>query len=219
VWRGMFTGIIEDVGTVKAIKKMSGRWEYAINTSLHMATIGDGDSIAVDGVCLTVIRREEGAFIADASLETLNVTTLRERKAGDRVNLERAMRADSRFGGHIVMGHVDAIGRIAGMKEVGDSIRIDIEVPKETGRYIVRKGSVALDGISLTVNDQNDTTFSVNIIPYSASKTTLKFKALRDSINVETDILGRYVEKFVTQSEKGSSDLEFLYTHGYIRGK
>jgi riboflavin synthase len=215
----MFTGIIEDVGAVKAIKKMGGRWEFTVSTSLDITTIADGDSIAVDGVCLTAIRREEGAFVADASLETLNVTTLKDKKTGDRVNLERAMRADSRFGGHIVMGHVDAVGSIVGMKEAGDSIRIDIEVPKETGRYIVRKGSVTLDGISLTVNDQNDTTFSVNIIPYSASKTTLKFKALRDSINVETDVLGRYVEKFVTQSEKGSSDLEFLYTHGYIRGK
>lgn len=215
----MFTGIIEDIGTVKLINRMSGRWEFTVNTGLDMATINDGDSVAVDGVCLTVIRLEEGSFIADASLETLNVTTLKEKKTGDRVNLERAMRADSRFGGHIVMGHVDAIGHIAGMKQAGDSIRIDIEIPEETGRYIVRKGSVTLDGISLTVNDQNDTTFSVNIIPYSVSKTTLKFKALRDSINVETDILGRYVEKFVAQTEKGSTDLEFLYTHGYIKGK
>lgn len=215
----MFTGIIEDLGTIKFINKMSGRWEFTVGTGLDMGTIQNGDSIAVDGVCLTVIRLEEKAFVADASLETLNVTTLNEKKAGDPVNLERAMRADSRFGGHIVMGHVDAIGRIEGMKQAGDSIRIDVEVPKETGRYIVRKGSVALDGISLTVNDQNDTTFSVNIIPYSAAKTTLRFKALRDSINVETDILGRYVEKFVTQTEKGSSDLEFLYTHGYMRGK
>lgn len=215
----MFTGIIEDVGTVKLIGKMSGRWEFTVNTSLDMTTISDGDSIAVDGVCLTVIRLEEGSFVADASLETLNITTLKDKKTGDRVNLERAMRADSRFGGHIVMGHIDAIGRIAGMKEAGDSIRIDIEVPKETGRYIVRKGSVTLDGISLTVNDQNDTTFSVNIIPYSASKTTLQFKALRDRVNVETDILGRYVEKFVAQIDRSSTDLEFLYTHGYIRGK
>lgn len=218
MWRDMFTGIIEDVGTIRRINKMSGRWEFTLNTSLDRATINEGDSIAVDGVCLTVIRLEGNGFVADASLETLNVTTLREKKPGDRVNLERAMRADSRFGGHIVMGHVDAVGRIAGIKEAGDSIRIDIEIPKETGRYIVRKGSVALDGISLTVNDQNDTTFSVNIIPYSASKTTLRFKALRDSVNVETDILGRYVEKFV-QTEKGSSDLEFLYTHGYMKGK
>lgn len=215
----MFTGIIEDVGTVGLINRMAGRWELTVTTSLDMTTINEGDSVAVDGVCLTVIRLEEGSFVADASLETLNVTTLREKKTGDRVNLERAMRADSRFGGHIVMGHVDAIGRIAGMKQAGDSIRIDIEVPKDAGRYVVRKGSVALDGISLTVNDQNDTTFSVNIIPFSVSKTTLKYKALRDSVNVETDILGRYVERFVAQTEKGSTDLEFLYTHGYIRGK
>jgi riboflavin synthase len=215
----MFTGIIEDVGTVRLISKMAGRWEFTVGTGLDMATIQEGDSVAVDGVCLTVIRLEERSFVADASLETLNVTTLQERKTGDRVNLERAMRADSRFGGHIVMGHVDAIGRIAGMKQAGDSIRIDIEVPKEAGQYVVRKGSVALDGISLTVNDQNDTTFTVNIIPFSVSKTTLKYKTLRDRVNVETDILGRYVEKFVAQTEKGSTDLEFLYTHGYIRGK
>ncbi len=215
----MFTGIIDEVGRIAAIKKMAGRWELAIEAAFVPEGISEGDSISVDGVCLTATRISEGAFIADASLETLGVTTLRDRKTGDRVNLERAMRADSRFGGHIVMGHVDAIGEISGKEKAGDSIRLEVRIPKEISRYIVKKGSVAIDGISLTVNEQSDNRFTLNIIPYSASKTTLGSKNLGDQVNVETDILGRYVEKFVSAGEKTGTDLDFLYKHGYIRGK
>jgi len=215
----MFTGIIEDIGTIIAIDKMSGRRDFSIRTSLSAAEIREGDSIAVDGVCLTVTGLEREAFHADASLETLNVTTLDGKSVNDRVNLERAMRADSRLGGHIVMGHVDGVGRIEAIKKAGDSIAYTIGVPKETARYIVRKGSITVDGISLTVNEQSDTTFTVNIIPYTASKTTIGLKVQGDTINIETDILGRYVEKFMTTGRDSGIDLDFLYTHGYIRGK
>ena len=213
----MFTGIVEDIGTIAAISKMSGRWEFSVRTGLSL--IGEGDSIAVDGVCLTVTGLERDAFRADASLETLNATTLDSKSVNDRVNLERAMRADSRLGGHIVMGHVDGIGRIEAIKKSGDSIAYTIGVPKETARYIVRKGSVSVDGISLTVNEQSDTTFTVNIIPYTASKTTIGLKVPGDTVNIETDILGRYVEKFLTAERGNGIDLDFLYTYGYIRGK
>ncbi len=215
----MFTGIVEDIGTIAAISKMSGRWEFSVRTGLSLAEIGEGDSIAVDGVCLTVTGMERDAFRADASLETLNATTLDSKSVNDRVNLERAMRADSRLGGHIVMGHVDGIGRIEAIKKSGDSIAYTIGVPKETARYIVRKGSVSVDGISLTVNEQSDTTFTVNIIPYTASKTTIGLKVPGDKVNIETDILGRYVEKFLTAERGNGIDLDFLYTYGYIRGK
>ena len=117
----MFTGIIEDIGAITAIKKMSGRWDFSVRTNLSMAEIREGDSIAVDGVCLTVTGLEREAFYADASLETLNVTTLNSKSVNDKVNLERAMRVDSRLGGHIVMGHVDGIGRIETIKKAGDS--------------------------------------------------------------------------------------------------
>jgi riboflavin synthase len=214
----MFTGIIEDVGTIGAIDKLSGRWVISVRTALPMTEIGEGDSIAVDGVCLTVTGLASGMFHADASLETLNVTTLSDKSLNDKVNLERAMRSDSRFGGHIVMGHVDSVGWIESIKKAGDSIVYTIGMPKELARYVVRKGSVALDGISLTVNEQSNTIFTVNIIPYTAAHTTLGLKVPGDKINIETDILGRYVEKFLTAEREGGTDLDFLYTHGYIRG-
>jgi riboflavin synthase len=215
----MFTGIIEDVGSIAGIGKGEGRWTFTIRTGFKPGDIREGDSIAVNGVCLTVTGLEGGSFKTDASLETLSLTTLRGSSINDRVNLERAMRADSRLGGHIVMGHVDGIGSIVAIGPEGDSLKVEIEAPAEISRYIVKKGSVAIDGISLTVNDQRDNKFTLNVIPYSAAKTTLGSKNLRDHVNVETDILGRYVEKFVTRGEKDGSDLDFLYRYGYIKGR
>ncbi len=215
----MFTGIIEEVGTVAGVNKLPGRWEFAVRAAMLARGVKEGDSIAVDGVCLTVIRLGADTFVADASLETLKVTTLKDRAAGDRVNVERAMRADSRFDGHMVMGHVDGVGRIADVRTEGDSLRFEIEIPKELSRYIVKKGSVAVDGISLTVNEQHDNRFTLNIIPYSAAKTTLGSKNLGDQVNVETDIIGRYVEKFSGMGGKEGIDLDFLYNHGYIKGR
>jgi len=214
----MFTGIIEDLGTIAAIDRMSGRWEFSLRTALSLSGIHEGDSIAVDGVCLTVTKVGQETFSADASLETLNVTTLSGKAVNDRVNLERAMRADSRFGGHIVMGHVDATGEIERISKAGDSIQYTIRIPEEISRYIVRKGSVAVDGISLTVNEQSATTFTVNVIPYTASQTTIALRVLGDKVNIETDILGRYVENFL-KGQKEGVDLDFLYRYGYIRGK
>lgn len=214
----MFTGIIEDVGTIAAIRRMSGRWEFSLKTGLSLADIHEGDSIAVDGVCLTVTKVGQETFSADASLETLNVTTLGSKSINDKVNLERAMRADSRFGGHIVMGHVDAVGEIETIRKAGDSTQYAIRIPQEISRYIVRKGSIAVDGISLTVNEQSASSFTVNVIPYTASQTTIAFRNLGDKVNIETDILGRYVENFVRGRREGL-DLDFLYRYGYIRGK
>ena len=215
----MFTGIIEDTGTIAAIRKLTGRWELSIRSSLDPAGIAEGESISVDGVCLTVIRTEGDTFAADASLETLRLTTLKNKAAGDSVNLERAMKAESRFGGHMVMGHVDGIGRIARVSPEGDSLRLWIEVDRDVAGYIVKKGSVAIDGISLTVNDQSDNRFVLNIIPYSSLKTTIGSKIAGDQVNVEVDIIGRYVERFMDGSEKSGTDLDFLYKYGYIKGR
>jgi len=215
----MFTGIIEDVGSIAAIRKLTGRWEFVVRTGLNCREISEGDSIAVDGVCLTAVRIEEDAFAADASLETLTATTLKDKSTNDRVNLERAMRADSRFGGHMVMGHVDAIGHVSDIGRSGDSIRLEIEIPKEITSYVVRKGSVAIDGISLTVNDQHDSRFTLNVIPFSSSKTTIGSKHLGEQVNVETDIVARYVEKFVKSGNNQGLDLDFLYQYGYIKGR
>ena len=215
----MFTGIIEDIGTIAGVRKLTGRWELSIRSSLDPAGAAVGESISVDGVCLTVIRMEGDTFAADASLETLKLTTLRDKAAGDLVNLERAMKADSRFGGHMVMGHVDGIGRVARVSPEGDSLRFEIEVDRDIASYIVKKGSIAIDGISLTVNDRSDNRFVLNIIPYSSLRTTIGSKIAGDQVNVEVDIIGRYVERFTHASEKSGTDLDFLYKYGYIKGR
>ncbi len=214
----MFTGIIEDIGTITGINKMGGKWEFAVKTNLTPFDIREGDSVSVNGVCLTVTKTGKGVFSADASLETLNRTTLKETKASQRVNIERAMGAGGRFGGHIVTGHVDAIGTITDIKQAGDSRQFSIEIPLDISRYFVQKGSVAIDGISLTVNEQHGNTFTVNIIPYTASRTTIGEKNLRDRVNIETDIIGRYVESFLVRSKQKEIDLSFLSDHGYVKG-
>jgi riboflavin synthase len=193
----MFTGIIEDIGTIVGIQKMSGEWVFSVRTTIGISGICEGHSISIDGVCLTATKIEKDVFYSDASLETLNVTTLQDKKIGSRVNIERALGSDGRFGGHMVVGHVDGIGTIVEVKKEGDSIQLWIEVPADLSRYIVKKGSIAINGISLTVNDQSDNTFAVNIIPYTASKTTISEKALRDKVNIETDIIGKYIEIFL----------------------
>jgi len=215
----MFTGIIEDIGVIANINKMAGRWEISLKTALPPATIKEGDSISVDGVCLTVTKLSNNTFFVDASLETLRLTALKEKRIGQSVNLERAMSADGRFGGHLVTGHIDGIGTITEKKKEGDSTRFVIEVSPSLARYIVAKGSIAIDGISLTVNEQRDNIFTVNIIPYTVSRTTIGEKNLRDTINIETDIIGKYVESFLKKDKNKSIDMDFLYRHGYVKGE
>lgn len=214
----MFTGIIEDLGTISAIKKSAGKWEFYITTTLAGKNLEEGESISVDGVCLTATRITAEGFYADASLETLSVTTLTEKNTGSKVNIERAMAAHGRFGGHFVMGHVDGIGTIVDIRKTGESWAVIVEVPVDITRYIVKKGSVAIDGISLTVNEQRDKIFAVNIIPFTASKTTIGEKSPRDKVNIETDIVGKYVESFMAKDKQKGVDLDFLYAHGYIKG-
>lgn len=215
----MFTGIIEDVGSIAGINKLEGRWELSLKTSLNPATIREGDSISIDGVCLTVTRLSGAIFSADASHETLQRTTLKKRKTGQNVNLERAMVADGRFGGHFVTGHIDGIGTIVEKKKEGDSTKFVIEIPLLLSRFIVTKGSVAIDGVSLTVNEQHDNIFSVNIIPYTISRTTIGEKNLRDLVNIETDIIGKYVESFLKKDKNKGIDMDFLYRHGFVKGE
>jgi riboflavin synthase len=214
----MFTGIIEDVGRIEGIRKVAGKWEFHVRTGLSPQDIREGDSVAIDGVCLTATRLAGDGFYADASLETLGATTLKDKRTGDPVNMERAMRADGRFGGHIVMGHVDGVGVIKEIKRAGDSLRFEIETEPDVSRYIVRKGSVTLDGVSLTVNERNDNLFTVNIIPFTASKTTISRKKPRDKMNIETDIIGKYIDSLMTGSRGQGVDTRFLYEHGYVKG-
>jgi len=211
----MFTGIVQNRGIVKDVARRGEDALLAISTSMGLNDVRVGDSIAVSGACLTVVAVAKDSFSADVSAETLAKTTLKELKAGDKVNLEKALTLNTPLGGHFVLGHVDCVGNIRERKERSNSIIFGVEVGEEVGRYIVQKGSIALDGISLTVNQYEKNRFYVNIIPHTARETTLGFKKVGDRVNVETDILGKYVERFV-HPDRGI-DEDFLSKHGFLK--
>jgi riboflavin synthase len=175
-----------------------------------------GDSISVSGACLTVvgIKSDHNIFFADVSAETLARTTLRHLKAGDRVNLETAVRMSDALGGHLVLGHVDGVGRIAQRTSVAGSVVLGIEFSKNLANYVVEKGSVAVDGVSLTVNALRGSRFFVNVIPFTTRETTLELRKVGDMVNIETDIIGRYVESFVRRGRQ--IDRAFLSDEGFI---
>ena len=187
----MFTGIIEEVG---ALERLAGG-EIAIRAKKVLEDVALGDSIAVDGICLTVTRFDAAHFTADVMPETVRRTSLAELRRGSRVNLERALTLKSRLGGHIVSGHIDGAGTIAAMREEGNAILLTVRASADILRYIVEKGSVALDGISLTVASVGAADFTVSLIPHTREITNLREKSVGSRLNIETDILGKYVEK------------------------
>ena len=187
----MFTGIIEEVG---ALERLAGG-EIAIRAKKVLEDVALGDSIAVDGICLTVTRFDAAHFTADVMPETVRRTSLAELRRGSRVNLERALTLKSRLGGHIVSGHIDGAGTIAAMREEGNAILLTVRASADILRYIVEKGSVALDGISLTVASVGAADFTVSLIPHTREITNLREKRMGSRLNIETDILGKYVEK------------------------
>ena len=211
----MFTGIIEEIGSVKALRRESGSARLTISASTVLGSTALGDSICVNGVCLTVVDMGRSEFSADVANETLKVTDLGELKDGQKVNLERALQLSARIGGHLVTGHVDAVGRIKEKRQEGNSWRVFIEAPETALRYVIKKGSVAVDGISLTVADVDKTGFSIAMIPHTAKLTTLGFKSAGDSVNLETDIIGKYVERLLSGRVEGGLNLEFLKGHGF----
>jgi len=196
----MFTGLIEELGTVKGIRSQSGGIRLSIAGKTVLDGMKTGDSIAVNGACLTVVEMSHALFGADVSKETLIKTTLGRLRVGDRVNLERAMRPTDRLGGHLVAGHVDAVGVIRTIERTGESSLFTFAAPPEVLRYLIYKGSIAIDGISLTVNEVQGERFTVTIIPHTARQTTLGFKKAGDPVNLEADMIGKYVEKFVTHT-------------------
>ena len=213
----MFTGIVEEVGTVLSIKKGSVSSKITFGGKKVFEDVHLGDSIAVNGVCLTADTLTDKSFTADIMAETLRRSSLGDLKVGSRVNLERAMQCNGRFGGHIVSGHVDATGKIVSFKREENAVWITISAESKTLKYIVEKGSVALDGISLTVASVGDTSFKVSIIPHTAKETTLLTKSVGDRINIECDIVGKYVERFLNFKDSTSNiDVKFLSQHGYI---
>lgn len=214
----MFTGIIEEVGTVKAVKRSGTSSFIEIQAKKVLEDVHLGDSIAVNGVCLTVTHSDGSIFRADVMNETLSRSSLGSLTAGSPVNLERAMAANGRFGGHIVSGHIDGTGTVSDIRNDGIAVWYTITAPPELLRYIVEKGSIAIDGISLTVAKVTETSFSVSIIPHTAAQTILGTKKTGDIVNLENDIIGKYVEKLMKPAEAAPQSgitMEFLAKNGF----
>lgn len=191
----MFTGIVQDKGRVRSVDRARGDLRLEIETALDLATVPIGASICCSGCCLTVVEKTKDSFFVDVSAETLSKTTLGEWDAKSYLNLELSLKMGDELGGHFVFGHVDAVVQILEIKPEGDSRRMKVELPESMKRYLAPKGSVALDGVSLTVNEVEEGAFGVNIIPHTWKKTTLGQKKPGDKINMEIDMLARYVAR------------------------
>lgn len=215
----MFTGIIEEIGTVKNIQRNGSNSFIVIEAKKVLEDAHLGDSIAVNGVCLTVTKTDGSIFQADVMNETLSRSSLGSLRQGSKVNLERAMAANGRFGGHIVSGHIDGTGTITDIINDGIAIWYTISANSDIMRYIVEKGSIAIDGISLTIAKVTDRDFSVSVIPHTAEMTILSTKTKGQRVNLENDIIGKYVEKLMKpadNTEKGGIDTAFLALNGFI---
>lgn len=218
----MFTGIIEEIGRITRIQRGNKSAVLSVQAEKVLEGTRIGDSIAVNGICLTVTGIQNGSFNADVMAETLRRSSLGNLGQGDGVNLERAMAADGRFGGHIVSGHIDGTGTIASKKPEGNAVWIEIETPQTVLRYIVEKGSIAIDGVSLTVAGLTGHSFSVSLIPHTGAETVLLQKRNGDVVNLENDIVGKYVERFLMapavdgESENSHKiDMVYLAEHGF----
>jgi riboflavin synthase len=217
----MFTGLVEGLGTVKEISPVGGDVSLTIAPLFDMSDIRIGDSISVSGACLTVTGIEKTTFSVDVSAETISRSTVGKLRKGDFVNLERALRFTDRLGGHLVSGHVDGVGKISTIEQAQRSWRLRIGIDKDLAKYTIEKGSIAVDGISLTINRCNDAYFEVNIIPQTAKETTILNKKVGDPVNIETDMIGKYVEKFFSREKESQAegstgiDKEMLMKYGF----
>lgn len=221
----MFTGIIEGLGTIDTIRPAGQGKRLTIKADYALDQTKIGDSIAVNGACLTVVKINGSKFEVDLSPETLATSTFDKAKQGERLNLERAMRLSDRVDGHLVLGHIDGIGIIQQREKLGNAIGLTITVPEALSRYMIHKGSVAVDGISLTINTCEPKSFTVSIIPHTGRLTTIGMKKKGDAVNIETDMIGKYVERFArgeaTQDNEkttasGGIDMEFLAKSGFL---
>jgi riboflavin synthase len=193
----MFTGIVEELGTISGVEQLTDSIRLEVSGALVRSDLAQGESISVNGACLTAAELTGDGFIADVMLETLNRTSLRGIAVGDKVNLERAMSGAGRFGGHVVQGHVDGVGEIVSREPSANWEVVKVRIPSELAKYVVQKGSITLDGVSLTVNDISDDVVSLSLIPETLRLTTLGKKGVGAKLNVETDILAKHIEKLI----------------------
>jgi riboflavin synthase len=193
----MFTGIIEELGTVSGVQELDDSIRLKVSGKLVRSDLAQGESVSVNGVCLTAAEITDDGFVADVMLETLNRTSLRGIAEGDRVNLERAMSGAGRFGGHVVQGHVDGVAEIISREPSANWEVVKVKIPTELAKYVVHKGSITFDGVSLTVNDINDDVVSLSLIPETLRLTTFGIKTKSEKLNVEVDILAKHIEKLI----------------------
>ncbi|BCA53989.1 Riboflavin synthase [Nitrospira sp. KM1] len=217
----MFTGVIEEMGAVAVLNRTLNGTTITILASHIMNELAVGDSVSVNGICLTVVDRGDRDFRVEASPETLSVTTLGSLTAGAPVNLERAMKLNQRIGGHLVAGHVEGVGLIRSRQQDGNAVLFVIEAPSDILKYCVEKGSITVDGISLTINGVSDRSFQVSIIPHTAAVTTLGLRQVHDHVNLESDLIGKYVERLLQGRGLLSKptpvvDAEYLKKRGLI---
>lgn len=217
----MFTGIIEGSGAITALRPSGEGRRLTILADFDLTGTRIGDSIAVNGACLTAVAIEGRHFTADVSPETVTRSTFATARVGARVNLERAMTLSSRLDGHIVSGHVDGVGRLSDRREFSNAILLTFTVPADLTRYMIEKGSVAVDGVSLTINRVDNTGFDVTLIPHTASLVTVGVKRVGDAVNIETDLIGKYVERLLTRPASprasGGIDMTLLARTGFLR--
>jgi riboflavin synthase len=220
----MFTGIIEGLGKITGIRSAGEGKRFAIDAGFALEGSKIGDSIAVNGACLTAVTIAKSRFEVDVSPETIDKTTLKNIKIGEPVNIERALRLSDRLDGHLVSGHIDGTGRVTHKTRKGNAILVGFSVPQSLARFMIPKGSVAIDGISLTINTCDEGNFEVSIIPHTADITTIGSRHVGDAVNIETDMIGKYVEKFLTMPNTADNinktkkpvDMEFLLKTGFI---
>ena len=212
----MFTGIIKSLGTVKKITQKNGDYKiYFTGDKVNWSEISVGESIAVNGVCLTATQLHEDGFDADVSSETLKVTTFSDIKEDSLVNIEPSLSMGDKIGGHFVTGHIDCMAEIVNIKSDARSTSVDIKVPSKFARFIAAKGSICVDGVSLTVNSIASSTFNVYIIPHTASETIIGNYKLGDQVNIEVDMMARYLERLISKPSDGVITEEFLRDNGY----
>ncbi len=215
----MFTGLVEEIGTIQSIQKGEKSAKIIIKAQKVLEEVKLGDSIAVNGICLTVTEFTSNVFSVDVMAETMRLTNLSQLKASSKVNLERALQLGSRLGGHIVSGHIDGVGTIQELQKEENAVWVTIGAPDNVLKYVIHKGSIAIDGISLTVAYVDDAILKVSIIPHTKDATTLLTKGKGDLVNLECDVIGKYVEKLLPHKERQdihkSIDMAFLDKHGF----
>lgn len=216
----MFTGIIEEIGTVKEFSKGADNALIIVECKKVLENTEIGDSIAINGVCQTVIKIDKNSFSAQVSSETLNVTTFSKLKTGAKVNLERALTLNSRLGGHIVNGHIDGLAKVKNIQKQSEFYNLNFEIEKNLEKYIAKKGSITINGISLTIAETTSNEFSVAIIPHTFENTNLNYLKIGDFVNIEVDILAKYVENFLSMNNNKSVttvvDENFLKENGFF---